>query len=213
MKKAKNTTAKSSIGPLFEKIEQLTKLQRISIWVGLIVIIVGAFVYFSYLPKYKKIDQLKKSLVRVEQQLEKAKRNARQLNKYRNDMKDAEEQFKLVTRQLPEKEEIPSLLASISQSGKDSGLNFMLFQPKPEINKEFYAEIPVAMKVTGSYHSVATFFEKVSKLSRIVNITNIRIKPDKKNSTLTTSCTAVTYKFIEANKKANKKSKRRGKKS
>ncbi len=128
-------------------------------------------------------------------------------------MKAAEEQFKLVTRQLPEKEEIPSLLASISQSGKDSGLNFMLFQPKPEINKEFYAEIPVAMKVTGSYHSVATFFEKVSKLSRIVNITNIRITPDEKSKTLTTSCTAVTYKFIEVGDKANKKSKRRGKKS
>lgn len=210
MKKAKKIASQGSTAPLFDKIEQLTKVQRILIWVGLIVIIVGSFVYFSYLPKYKKIDQLKKSLVKVEKQLEKAKRNAKQLNLYRSKMKAAEEQFKLVTRALPEKEEIPSLLAAISQSGKDSGLSFLLFQPKPEINKEFYAEIPVSIKVSGGYHSVATFFEKVSDLSRIVNITNIRITPDDKTKLLTTSCTAVTYKFIEAPDKPI--SKRRGKK-
>ncbi len=206
MKKAK-TTSTDSMAPFFEKIEQLTKIQRTIIWVGLLAILVGVFVYFSYLPKYKEIDGLKKSLTRVEKKLEKAKQNARQLNNYRTKMKNAEKQFKIVMRALPEKEEIPSLLAAVSQSGRDSGLSFMLFQPKPEVKKGFYAEIPVSINVTGGYHSVATFFEKISNLSRIVNITNIRMTPGKDAGMLTTTCTAVTYKFIEEPTKTGKKNK------
>lgn len=208
MKKAK-TTSTDSMAPIWEKVERLTKVQRIAIWVVLILIIIGAFVYFSYLPKYKKIDTLKKSLTKVEKRLEKAKQNARQLNRYRTKMKNAEKQFKVVMRALPEKEEIPSLLAAVSQSGKDSGLTFMLFQPKPEVKKGFYAEIPVSINVTGNYHSVANFFEKISNLSRIVNITNIRISPGKDSDVLTTTCTAVTYKFIEEPAKPAKKTKRK----
>lgn len=128
-------------------------------------------------------------------------------------MQDAEEQFKIVMRALPEKEEIPTLLTGISKAGKDSGLNFVLFQPKPDVEKEFYAEIPVAIKVTGDYHGVATFFESVAELNRIVNIRDIEMTPDKESGNLTTTCTAVTYKFIEASDKPEKKSKpsRRGK--
>ena len=113
-------------------------------------------------------------------------------------MQDAEEQFKIVMRALPENEEIPTLLTGISKAGTDSGLNFILFQPKPDETKDFYAEIPVAMTVTGDYHGVATFFESVAGLNRIVNIRNIDMKPDKESTNLTTTCTAVTYKFIEA---------------
>jgi type IV pilus assembly protein PilO len=116
----------------------------------------------------------------------------------RKKMQDAEEQFKIVMRALPEKEEIPTLLTGISKAGTDSGLNFILFQPKPDEKKDFYAEIPVAMTVTGDYHGVATFFESVAGLNRIVTIRNIDMKPDKESTNLTTTCTAVTYKFIEA---------------
>ena len=102
---------------------------------------------------------------------------------------------------LPEKKEIPNLLASISSSGQDSGLEFALFEPKPENNKDFYAEIPVAVKVSGSYHNVASFFDKVSRLPRIVNIDNISITAQKQTKkeglSLSTSCTAITYRFIE----------------
>jgi type IV pilus assembly protein PilO len=99
-------------------------------------------------------------------------------------MQDAEEQFKIVMRALPEKEEIPTLLTGISKAGKSSGLNFILFQPMPEVKKDFYAEIPVAMEVTGDYHGVAMFFENVAGLNRIVNIRNISMTPaDKKQNT------------------------------
>ena len=128
--------------------------------------LIGAFVYFSYLPKFKKIDQLKANLTKIEKELEIAKNNARQLNEFRKKMQDAEEQFKIVMRALPENEEIPTLLTGISKAGTDSGLNFILFQPKPDEKKDFYAEIPVAMTVTGDYHGVATFFESVAGLEQ-----------------------------------------------
>jgi type IV pilus assembly protein PilO len=212
MKKSK-TVAIEKATPIFEKLEQLSKMQRIAIWAGVMVLLIGGFVYFSYVPKFTKIDRLKASLGKVEKELEIAKKNARQLSEYRKKMQDAEEQFKIVMRALPEKEEIPTLLTGISKAGKDSGLNFVLFQPKPDVEKEFYAEIPVAIKVTGDYHGVATFFESVAELNRIVNIRDIEMTPDKESGNLTTTCTAVTYKFIEASDKPEKKSKpsRRGK--
>ena len=213
MKKGKAVSIEK-VNPVFDKLEQLSKIQRISIWVGLLILLIGSFVYFSYFPKFKTIDQLKTNLSKVEKQLVVAKNNARQLNAYRKKMQDAEEQFKIVMRALPEKEEIPTLLTGISKAGKDSGLNFFLFQPKPEIEKDFYAEIPVAMTVTGDYHGVATFFESVAGLNRIVNIIDIDMKPDKESTNLTTTCTAVTYKFIEASDaepKTSKKSKRKKK--
>jgi len=197
MKKGTAVSIEKS-NPVINKLEQLSKVQRIAIWVGVLILLIGVFVYFSYLPKLKKIDQLKTNLTKIEKELEVAKRNARQLNEFRKKMQDAEEQFKIVMRALPENEEIPTLLTGISKAGTDSGLNFVLFQPKPDEKKDFYAEIPVAMTVTGDYHGVATFFESVAGLNRIVNIRNIDMKPDKESTNLTTTCTAVTYKFIEA---------------
>jgi type IV pilus assembly protein PilO len=211
MKKAKAVPV-AKVNPIFDQLEQLSRIQRMGIWAGVLILLIGAFVYFSYLPKFKQIDKLKANLSKIEKELEVAKKNAQQLNAYRKKMQDAEEQFKIVMRALPENEEIPTLLTGISKAGKDSGLNFILFQPKPEAKKEFYAEIPVAMRVTGDYHGVATFFESVAGLNRIVNIRDINMTPGKEGAELTTTCTAVTYKFIEASgtppKQPTKKKKR-----
>jgi type IV pilus assembly protein PilO len=199
MKKAK--VSADTLSPVFEKIEQLTKVQRIIITVVVFILLLGGFAYLSYWPKYQKIGELNKTLMAEEKKLEIAKRNARQLNSWRAKMKSKEEQFKVVKQALPEKEEIPSLLASISQSGKDAGLEFELFQPKPEVERDFYSEIPVAINVTGSYHDVATFFDKVAVLGRIVNIDDIHVFPKSGKGEdagkLTTECTAVTYKFLD----------------
>ena len=212
MKKKKADSAEKA-SPIWTQLEALTKVQRISIWVGIMVLLVAGFVWFSYMPKYSKIDTLQANLKKAEQELQTAKNNARQLNEQRKKMQDAEEQFKVVMRALPEKEEIPTLLTGISKAGKDSGLDFLLFQPKPDVKKDFYAEIPVSIKVSGDYHGVATFFESVAELNRIVNIKDIKVTPEQKGESLTTDCTAVTYKFIEASEADTQKtnSKRRKK--
>ena len=197
--------------PLVDKIEKLSKLYRLLISGGIFLVFIGVAVFLLYMPKYETIATLENELAKLEKELQIAKRNAKDLNKFQQKMKDAEEQFKIVMKSLPEKEEIPSLLTSISDSGKDSGLEFLLFQPKGEITKDFYAEIPVAMTVKGKFHNIATFFDRVARLSRVVNIRNISMKPVQDNLSLTTSCTAVTYKFIE-NKPENKKNKSKKKK-
>ena len=100
----------------------------------------------------------------LEKKLAVAKKNAENLETFQQMMKEAELQFKTAMKALPEKEEIPSLLTSISRSGQDVGLEFLLFEPKNEIRKDFYAEIPVAMQIKGGYHDLAMFFDKVARL-------------------------------------------------
>ena len=181
----------------FAKIEQLSKVQRIVIFSGVFIAIIAIFVFLFYKPKFAKISNLNNQLKTLEQKLVVAKKNAADLQEFQKKMQEAEVQFKTAMRALPEKEEIPSLLTSISRSGQDVGLEFLLFEPKAEVRKEFYAEIPVAMQVRGGYHDLAIFFDKVARLSRIVNIKNIEMGRAKDSMDLNTSCTAVTYKFVE----------------
>jgi len=203
---------KKSSEPLFEKIEKLSKVQRIIICSGIFLVIIGSFVYFSYLPKIKTQKNLNKEIQKLEKKLTIAQKNAKDLKKYQNKIKEAKSKFKEVMLSLPEKEEIPSLISAISASGQESGLEFLLFQPKGEKRKDFYAEIPVSIKVTGNFHNIVLFFDKVARLSRIVNIRDIQISGAKgkgKSKTsgsnqLSTSCTAVTYKFIESVPKKKK---------
>jgi type IV pilus assembly protein PilO len=197
---------------LADKIERLSKAQRVLITVGIVVVVLAAAVWFLYKPKYEKINSLTAELKKVEKQLVKAKKNAAELEKFQAKMREAEAQFKLAMKALPEKEEIPSLLTSISQSGQDVGLEFLLFEPKAENRKEFYAEIPVAMNIKGDYHNLAIFFDKVARLSRIVNIRGISMSRIQDTNDLSTACTAVTYKFVESEPPKTDKKKRRRRK-
>lgn len=185
-----------SLEPVFNKIGALTKIQRYLVYFGTILVIVVLFVYFSYLPNHKKIGDLEKEQEKVAKELVVAKRNAAQLKTYQKKMEEAKVQFEIVKNTLPESKEIPSLLTSISQAGRDSGLEFQMFQPNNEIRKNFYAEIPVSISVSGPYHSIAVFFDKVAHLSRIVNIRNVKINAGTDGKLLTT-CQAVTYRFLE----------------
>ena len=205
---SKKSLSSKPVHPFFDKIEQLSKSQRIFISTGIFILVLGLFIYFLYLPKFKQIDTLANDLKKLEKQLDTAKRNAANLKKFQDQMAKAEAQFREAMRALPEKEEIPSLLTSISKSGQDVGMEFLLFEPKPEKRKDFYAEIPVAMNIVGDYHNLAAFFDKVARLSRIVNIQNIAMGRTKEGQNLSTTCTAVTYKFVEpAPEKKNTKKK------
>jgi type IV pilus assembly protein PilO len=202
-----------SIEPFLEKIESLSQIQRIIISVGSFVVIAAIFIYFLYLPKFEKISSLKKQLTDLEQKLSTAKRNAADLKKFQAKMKEAEAQFNMAMKKLPETKEIPSLLTAISDSGQQVGLEFLLFEPKKEKKKEFYAEIPVAMSLRGNYHNLAIFFDQVARLNRIVNITNIQMTrakgKGKAAGELLAKCTAVTYKFLDEPPKKKKKKRKK----
>ena len=188
------------IEPLLENIGDLPKGRRILICAATFIVLIGSFFYFSYLPKFENLNQLNSDYKNLEQRLASAKKRAAQLSKYREDMKMAETKYRIAMKALPDKKEIPSLLTNITKSGKDAGVEFLLFQPESEINKDFYAEIPVSIKVAGNYHNVGLFFDKASRLYRIVNIKDIVMAPPREGGMLNTSCTAVTYRFVETEK-------------
>jgi type IV pilus assembly protein PilO len=202
----------TGVDSFFDKIEKLSKVQRILIFAGVFIAIIAIFVFVLYKPKWAEIEKLDTQLKGLEKKLVIAKRNAADLEKFQKKMMEAEVQFKTAMKALPEREEIPSLLTSISRSGQDVGLEFLLFEPKSEVRKEFYAEIPVAMNVKGGYHDLALFFDKVARLSRIVNIRNISMSRAGETLDLNTSCTAVTYKFVEPEPTENKGKKKKRKK-
>ena len=206
-----STAPTSGIDAFFAKIESLSKIQRILIFAGIFIAIIAVFIFVFYKPKWAEIEKLDKQLTDLEKKLEVAKENASNLKKFQKQMADAEAQFKTAMKALPERQEIPSLLTSISRSGQDAGLDFFLFEPKSELRKEFYAEIPVNMKVKGGYHDLALFFDKVARLSRIVNISNISMELEKESLDLKTECTAVTYQFIEPEPQKDKKKKKKRK--
>ncbi|MGD9217338.1 MAG: type 4a pilus biogenesis protein PilO [Desulfobacteraceae bacterium] len=214
---AKENTNTSGLAPILQKVESLTKPQRVGIYIGTLVLIIGLSIWLLFYPKKQTIDTLNVQLKKAQTELAKAKKNAEELNDWRTRMKRKQVQYEQVMQALPEKEEIPSLLAGISQAGKDAGLEFLLFEPKPESDKEFYAEIPVDIQVSGSFHDVAVFFDKVSNLPRIVNIRNVVMVPGKSKDAsgeIATTCQAVTYKFIESKgqKEAGRKGRRKGRK-
>ncbi len=188
------------IEPLLENIGDLPKGRRILICAATFIVLIGSFFYFSYLPKFENLNQLNSDYKNLEQRLASAKKRAAQLSKYREDMKMAETKYRIAMKALPDKKEIPSLLTNITKSGKDAGVEFLLFQPESEINKDFYAEIPVSIKVAGNYHNVGLFFDKASRLYRIVNIKDIVMAPPREGGMLNTSCTATTYRFVETEK-------------
>ena len=201
----------------FDKIAALTQVQRIAICIGTFAIFGGLFFYFIYMPKSRQLNELKQNYEDLQTKLIKAKADAQNLDKVKKQYEDAKGKFRLVLRLLPDKKEIPTLLEDISKSGRHSGLEFLLFKPGNEVTKGFYAEIPVKIEVKGGYHNLAMFFDKVSRLSRIVNVSNISIKKpksrkgNKDKKMLQASCKATTYRFLETKKKPSKPKKKKKK--
>lgn len=198
----KQTSLGDKLTPAFDRIGNLSKLQLILICVGTCILLLGLFGFLSYWPKFQRQTELETELQELETKLMIARRTAAQLPKLRKELDSVTVSFKAVQRALPETEEIPSLLASVSQCGRDVGLEFLLFEPKAEVSREFYAEIPVSIRVQGDYHSVGLFLDRVSRLPRIVNVFDLDMAPGgnskRPGRALVTSCTATTYKFIES---------------
>ena len=183
-------------GALFEKVEKIKMPIRIAIFLGTLVLLAGLFVYFVYLPKTEEIATTREEIAKLQQKLNQAIVRARALKKFEAEYAEVDAQFQEALKLLPNTKEIPSLLKSITQLGTDSQLEFLLFSPQRERAQDFFMEIPVSIEVSGTYHNVAIFFDKVGQMERIVNILNVSMTPQKERSTtLTTRCDAVTYRF------------------
>jgi type IV pilus assembly protein PilO len=204
----------------WSKLSRLSKLHKILIAVGIFCALWGCFIWFLYMPQKENISKIEKDLTTARDKLARLRKVEKNLREFKKTLKDTEAKFKEALRLLPDKEEIPTLLASISNLGAKSGLEFLLFKPQNEVRRNFYAEIPLKMEVLGPYHNVALFFDQVSRLGRIVNVQDLTMAEMKASKSgdativLKTGCTATTYKFIEPEKAPKKKGarKKKGKK-
>lgn len=167
------------------------------------------FYFFYFQPQQEKKVQLASKRVTLTAELQKAKVKAANRGKLQAELKAIEERFAEATLLLPKEKEIPALLTNISELGRGAGLDFLTFKPQADVPKDFYSEIPVEIKVRGPYHNMGIFLDQVSKLNRIVTVSNISMGGPKKEAgemLLNSSCRLVTYRFT--NKKLPTKKKK-----
>jgi type IV pilus assembly protein PilO len=172
-------------------------------FVGLIFVVCTAVAWYLFVwdddrPVLQKAEADELAL---RSQFENKQQRAANLDAYRAQLAEMERNFGALLRELPGKTEVPSLLVDISQTGLAAGLQAKLFQPAPEENKGFYAELPIKIRLVGSYHEFGAFVSGIAALPRIVTLHDIQITPasDKTGGydNLTMDVTAKTYRYIE----------------
>ena len=137
--------------------------------------------------------------VTLRTQFEERQRRAANFDAYRAQLAEIERDFGAMLRQLPGQTEVPSLLVDISQTGLGAGLEERLFQPTGEIQKDFYAELPIKLRYAGSYHELGNFVSGIAALPRIVTLHDISIRPRDNSSPdeLILDVTAKTYRYLD----------------
>ncbi|HID70858.1 MAG TPA: pilus assembly protein PilO [Desulfobacterales bacterium] len=196
-----------------EKYIPLAKKLKIAIAVVLFLLPVVLFYFFWFQPQNEKTAKLVTQKETLTTELRKAKAKAANREKLQAELDATETRFEETATLLPKEKEIPSLLTNISALGRGSGLDFLTFKPGADIPKDFYSEIPVDIKVRGPYHNMGIFLDQVSKLNRIVTVSNINMGGPKKEGSemlLNSTCRLVTYRFTnkKVSKPNNKKKKR-----
>ena len=167
------------------------------VFLCIVVAVAGYFLVTTpKLEELKKVENEEKNL-RITFDEKAAK--AANLDAYKQQLDEMRQSFGALLRQLPNKTEIETLLTDISQTGISSSLEIELFKPEGLVPKDFYAEYPIKLKVTGRYHQFAQFVSGVAALPRIVTLQNIEIKPADKDSgvKLSMELTAVTYQYLD----------------
>lgn len=170
--------------------------------IGLIFLLVtlGLAYYFVWQSKRPILLRAEQEEVELKQTFEQKQKKAANLEAYKEQLAEMERSFGAMLRQLPGKTEVPSLLVDISQTGLAAGLEEKLFQPASEVRRDFYAELPIKIRLSGSYHELGNFVSGIAALPRIVTLHNIDIKPEGKESgldQLTLDVTAKTYRYLE----------------
>ncbi len=197
-----------------DKILKLPAQHKAAIVAALLVALCAAYYFLVFKSMVETLDSRSEELTKLRSKHNEQKKIIANLPRFKQELKDLQLKFEKSLKLLPNTREIPSLLTNISNLAQESGLQIDLFQPSPELTKSFYAEIPVSMKVSGKYHDLGYFFDKVSKLSRIVNIKDIQLLSARRGrgndpSTLTASFDAVTFKFIQKSSPSKKKKRKR----
>jgi len=188
------------VNETIEKIIDASIAVRLAILGGVVALLVGFYWFFFFQSSQEELAKLDEDAQRLETEVSEKQRIVANLPKFEAEVERLDGELKKALAELPDEKEIPQLLEKIADKAKDSGLDVRLFRPKGEQRKDFYAEVPVEIEVAGGFHQVATFFDEVSRLERIVNIDSFSMTDPKMSENgriLKTSLVATSFRFLD----------------
>lgn len=174
---------------------------KFGVFAFLFIAIIAAGIYFDTTEQLKVLERHERTELELKEQFKVKAERAAKLELYKEQLAEMEASFGALLRQLPETTEVESLLVDVSQTGLAAGLEVKKFKPSAEEKKGFYAELPIGLEVSGSYHQLATFISGIAALPRIVTISDMKLEPfdDEETSVakLKMSATAKTYRYLQ----------------
>ncbi|MFZ5583834.1 MAG: type 4a pilus biogenesis protein PilO [Pseudomonadota bacterium] len=180
-----------------------------ALFVGILV--GGWFLFWS--EQLETLDGRRQEETKLKDEFVNKKQQAINLDLYKQQLNEIDRSFGALLKQLPNKAEVEALLVEINQAGLGRGLSFELFRPGGEVVRDFYAELPVTVRLTGSYHDFGAFASDIGKLPRIVTLNNIVIAPPAgKDGTLVLDATVKTFRYLDEEELAKNKKRGGGKK-
>jgi type IV pilus assembly protein PilO len=180
------------------------QIPKVTVLLGLFLTIIVAGWWFVWNDQLTELDTKQREEETLKQQFLEKKRQAVNLEVYTQQLADIDRSFGALLKQLPNKSEIEALLIEVNQAGLGRGLQFELFRPAQEQIKDFYAELPIAVKINGTYHDFGAFAADIAKLPRIVTLNNLSIAP-LKDGVLTMDATTKTFRYLDEEEIARQK--------
>ena len=172
-------------------------LPKLGVLLVLVLVILGAGYLLDWSSQWDELNAARAKEDSLRNAFLDKKRQAINLEAYRKQLADIEQSFGAMLKQLPNRSEMEALLSDINQAGLGRGLQFELFKPaSAEIMSDFYAELPIQIKVIGNYHDIGAFASDVSQLSRIVTLNNLALSSDK-DGNLMMDATARTFRYLD----------------
>jgi type IV pilus assembly protein PilO len=187
------------------KLDKLPWYAQVGMFVVLGLVAIGGFYWFYVVPTETEMVSREQKLAALRVDIAKGSATANQLNQFRQQVAELEGRLESLKAVLPEAKDVADLLRRIQTLATQSNLAIRGFKPAPSVTKQLHAEWPIALQLDGTYHNLAMFFDRVSKFSRIINVSNITIRAKEKpepNSTITVDCVATTFVLLETAKPA-----------
>lgn len=182
-----------------EKINKLPQNQKIALLAGIAILLLVAYWFALFNAKREQLGAANERLSELQVQLAENRTLAADLPRFREELGKLDAELTEALRQLPDDKELPVLLTNITTLGKNAGLEFKDFIPQQEVKKGFYAEVPISISLRGSFHNLASFFDELSRLDRIVNVENFSIDGVRVRTNaveLQISGIATTFRFL-----------------
>ena len=163
-----------ALPPFFDPIVNAPRPQKLVAGIAGLIIIAAAGYFLLLAPAQTQVEQLRGQLTTLQREVERNRAIVADLAKYRREVQELEARLNALKDRLPGEKEIPTLYRTLTDAAAASGLGVSLFQPRPPAVRDYYSEIPITLNAEAGYHQFGEFFERVAKMARVVNVTEIK---------------------------------------